>query len=136
MPKAQIKAAHPAEFAVSDNDVHVSKFSLIALRSGAEFMTTPSKCITDAVNDAPELKLLSQRIALGKRRLACIAQVLPASLASHLDSGGCDEQSWCVLVPNNAVAAKLRQMLPLLQQALEREEGTPIEVRLRIANAR
>ena len=90
----------------------------------------------DAVNDAPELKLLSQQIALGQRRLACIRKALPASLVTQLASGGCDNQSWCILAPNNSVAAKLRQLLPHIQQALEREEGRVVELRLRIANAR
>ncbi len=111
-------------------------FPLIALCRKTAFMSTSSKRIADAVNDAPELRLLSQRISLGRQRLACVAQVLPASLTSQLNSGGCDEQSWCILVPNSAVAAKLRQLLPILTQALEHAEGRSIEIRLRVASAR
>ncbi len=98
-------------------------------------MSSPSKDIMTAVSEAPELHLLTQRIALSKRRLACVAKVLPATIAKQLTSGGSESDSWCILVPNNAVAAKLRQWKPLLVQALEQEEGKPLELRLRVVNA-
>ncbi|WP_369952376.1 hypothetical protein [Limnohabitans sp. TS-CS-82] len=47
-------------------------------------------------------------------RIRAIAPLLPASLRALVQSGGVEGDAWCLLVPNSAVAAKLRQTIPAL----------------------
>lgn len=95
-------------------------------------MSQPSKRITDAMQDAPELRALTRRIALGQSRLAAIAAVLPGTLSAQLASGGCEDNAWCILASNNGVAAKLRQLLPRLEQRLLTQENRTVNIRIRV----
>lgn len=51
-------------------------------------------------------------------RLAAIAPCLPGPLASHVRAGPLDAEGWSLLASNAAVAAKLRQLAPRLQDAI------------------
>lgn len=73
-----------------------------------------SKTVEQVVDSAPTLAQLSAVARDTQQRLRAIAPLLPASLRSAVQSGGVDGDSWCLLVPNSAVAAKLRQTLPAL----------------------
>lgn len=73
-----------------------------------------SKTVEQVVDSAPTLAHLSAVARDTQQRLRAIAPLLPASLRSAVQSGGVDGDSWCLLVPNSAVAAKLRQTLPAL----------------------
>jgi uncharacterized protein YgfB (UPF0149 family) len=95
-------------------------------------MSKPSKTITAAMQEAPGLRALTQRIALSQRRLEAIAAVLPGSLSSQISSGNCDDTDWCILASNNGVAAKLRQLLPRLQQRLLTQENREVNIRIRV----
>lgn len=89
---------------------------------------TPSQArsvpIRQALGDSEPLIRLTQRVLDSQARLAALHAVLPASLASQVRSGPLDDETWTLLTANGAVAAKLRQMLPLLVQALA-EQGWP-----------
>ena len=95
-------------------------------------MSNPSKSITTAMQDAPGLRALTQRIALSQRRLATIAAVLPGSLSKQITSGNCNDDAWCILASNNGVAAKLRQLLPRLEQRLMAQESRAVNIRIRV----
>jgi hypothetical protein len=61
-----------------------------------------------------------------------VRSVVPAALAAHLKPGPIDEEGWTLLVANAAVASKLRQLLPRLEDAL-RARGMQVKsIRLRI----
>jgi hypothetical protein len=66
------------------------------------------------VDSAPTLAHLSAMARDTQNRLRAIAPLLPATLRHLVQSGGVDGSTWCLLVPNSAVAAKLRQTLPAL----------------------
>ena len=75
---------------------------------------------------------LAARVAESKARLADVAGVLPEGLRGHVRPGPVDEEGWSVLASNAAVAAKLRQLLPSLQAALQ-DRGWPARmIRIRI----
>jgi hypothetical protein len=70
--------------------------------------------VEQVLDSAPTLAHLSAVARDTQMRLRAIAPLLPASLRSAVESGGVDGSNWCLLVPNSAVAAKLRQTLPAL----------------------
>lgn len=80
---------------------------------------------------------LQRRIEESTRRLQRVQERLPPALRAQLRAGPLDETGWTLLVPSNAVAAKLRQWLPEIEAAL-REAGwhlSPIRIRIQ-PNAR
>ncbi|MDR0480242.1 MAG: hypothetical protein LBH31_10700 [Burkholderiaceae bacterium] len=84
----------------------------------------------EAAERAPELANLARRASAARERLAIIAPLLPAPLRTSVRAGTLDEQSWCLLAPHNAAAAKLRQLAPAIAAAL-RVRGLP-DLTLRI----
>jgi hypothetical protein len=73
-----------------------------------------SQTLEQVVDAAPTLAQFSAMARDTQNRLKAIAPLLPASLRSLVQSGGVEDDTWCLLVPNSAVAAKLRQTLPAL----------------------
>ena len=87
----------------------------------------------EAAERAPQLTSLTQRAQAARERLAIIAPLLPAPLRKSVRAGGLDEQSWCLLAPHNAAAAKLRQLAPSIAAAL-RVRGLPdLALRIKVA---
>lgn len=65
-------------------------------------------------------------------RLKAIELLIPASLRSAVKAGPIDGDAWCLLVDNNAAAAKLRQVVPALLAHL-RAGGTQVNsIRLKV----
>ena len=73
-----------------------------------------SQTLEQVVGSAPSLAHLSAIAQDTQNRLKAIAPLLPVSLRTLIQSGGVEDDAWCLLVPNSAVAAKLRQTLPAL----------------------
>ena len=73
-----------------------------------------AQSLEQALESAPALAQLSATVRDTQQRLRAIAPLLPASLRNLVSSGGVEGSNWCLLVPNSAVAAKLRQTLPAL----------------------
>lgn len=59
------------------------------------------------------------------RYLQEVKGLLPPGMRDHVQAGPVDDNGWCLLVHNNAAAAKLRQLLPALSAHL-RSKGHPI----------
>jgi hypothetical protein len=78
------------------------------------FSRGKSQTLEQVVNSAPSLAQFSAMARDTQNRLKAIAPLLPVSLRSLIQSGGVEGDAWCLLVPNSAVAAKLRQTLPAL----------------------
>lgn len=95
-------------------------------------MTTTRQAIAidRAVAQAPLLQQLVERGRQSAARLAVIRPLLPPGLRDAVDASALDGDSWCLLVPHHAAAAKLRQLLPLLQDTLQ-QAGYPV-ARIRI----
>jgi hypothetical protein len=73
-----------------------------------------SQTLEQVVDSAPSLAHLSAMAQDTQNRLKAIAPLLPASLRPLIQSGSVEGDVWCLLVPNSAVGAKLRQTLPAL----------------------
>ena len=77
-----------------------------------------------ALDRSEPLASLLQRVRESRERFEAIAGLLPAALREGVRPGPLDENSWSLLVGHAAAAAKLRQMLPALEDAL-RARGWP-----------
>jgi hypothetical protein len=74
--------------------------------------------VEEAIRAAPTLAQLGMRIKESSARMDVIRPLLPPALRADVVAGPVDAQSWRLLVSNNAVAAKLRQLKPTLRDAL------------------
>ena len=78
-----------------------------------------------AVQESP-LSQLSTLARESQRRLQSLQRVLPPLLWAQLSAGPIEADAWCVLVSNNAVAAKIRQWVPAMAAHL-RTQGWPVQ---------
>jgi hypothetical protein len=85
-----------------------------------------------ALDQSTPLGLLLQRLEESRARFAAIEEQLPASLRTEVRPGPLDEAGWSLLVPGGAAAAKLRQLLPALQAAMDRQGWPPRPIRVRV----
>jgi hypothetical protein len=88
--------------------------------------------IAHALSRSEPLAQLTQRIQASQQRLLAIQGLLPPAMRPHVKAGPIDETAWVLLAANNAVSAKLRQMLPALEAHLRTQGwgGPAIKVRL------
>ena len=88
--------------------------------------------VATALDGAAGLAPLRERLAESSARLEIIRPLLPPALRASVVAGPIDASQWCLLVPNSAAAAKLRQLLPALRLALE-AHGRPVAgIRIRV----
>jgi hypothetical protein len=90
----------------------------------------------DAAQNAPTLAHLAQLGRESTDRLKAIESLIPDSLRPAVKAGPIDEKSWCLLVSSNAAAAKIRQLLPLLEARLLAEGWKVNSIRLKILIAK
>ncbi|MGZ8259296.1 MAG: hypothetical protein ACXWUL_01955 [Caldimonas sp.] len=81
--------------------------------------------IAQALRESAPLGRLAERLRLSNALFSTAAPVLPAGLAAEVSAGPVDEEGWSLLCSNAAVAAKVRQLVPRLEQRL-REAGRPV----------
>ncbi len=91
-----------------------------------------SQTLEQVVDSAPTLSQLSAIAQDTQNRLKAIGPLLPASLRPLVQSGGVEGDAWCLLVPNSAVAAKLRQTLPALCAHLRTKGWTVNTIRVKV----
>ena len=92
--------------------------------------------VQQAVCNSPTLARLAELVQDSNNRLKAIESLLPGNLRAAVKAGPIDGDSWCLLVNGNAAAAKLRQLVPLLQAALQREGWRVSTIRLKILMGR
>lgn len=92
--------------------------------------------LLQATQESPTLSRLSQLAQDSVARLKAIEPLLPVALRSALTAGPIDGTSWCLLVNNNAAAAKLRQLLPALQAHLRSSGWEVTAIRLKVQATR
>ncbi len=93
--------------------------------------------VLQASLDSPTLARLVDLSAQSCACLRCITSLLPPGLRSGVQAGPLEGQVWCLLVDSTAIAAKLRQLQPLLLERLAREghDITAIRLKVRAASA-
>jgi hypothetical protein len=96
----------------------------------------PALPLADALRSSKPLALLAERLRESRRRFDCIAPVLPDALAAHAQPGPVDEHGWTVLAANAAVAAKLRQLVPLFDAELAHHSFVTLPIRVKVHRSR
>lgn len=81
--------------------------------------------IAEALRESAPLGRLAARMQRSNALFAAAAPAFPPGLAAQVSAGPVDDEGWSLLCSNAAVAAKLRQLVPLLEQRL-RDAGQPV----------
>ena len=89
--------------------------------------------VASAIGDSMTLAVLLARVRESEARLRAIRPVLPPGLAEAVRAGPLDDQGWCLLADHAAAAAKLRQCLPRIAEALAADgwAGPAVKVKVR-----
>lgn len=90
--------------------------------------------LQQAAAEAPTLARLAQLARESGERLKAIEASIPVPLRASIRPGPIDGTTWCLLVETSAAAAKLRQLLPLLQQKLNSRGYEVSAIRLRVGS--
>ncbi len=88
--------------------------------------------IAEALRTSAPLGRLAERLRLSNALFATIGPLLPAGLAPHISAGPVDAEGWSLLCANAAVAAKLRQVVPRLEQRLRESALSVAEIRVKV----
>lgn len=92
--------------------------------------------LQQAAEGAPTLGHLLAQARAAQDRLKAIQTLLPPGMRGAVKAGPLEARTWCLLVGNNAAAAKLRQLLPALTAHL-RSKGHPVDtIRLKVETHR
>lgn len=77
--------------------------------------------LMQASEEAPTLAPLLALMRESSERLRTIESLIPVLLRPSVQAGPMEGTQWCLIVKNNAVAAKMRQLLPLLEGRLRHQ---------------
>ena len=88
----------------------------------------------EAAEASPTLARLAHLARESGERLKAIESSIPAPLRSSIRPGPIDGTTWCLLVDGNAVAAKLRQLLPVLLAKLNSLGWKVTSIRLKVGS--
>ncbi|MDP2368946.1 hypothetical protein [Rhodoferax sp.] len=92
--------------------------------------------LLQATQATPALAKLMELSQDSSARLRAIESLIPSSLRPCVQAGPIDGGNWCLILDNNAVAAKIRQLLPALESHL-RVKGWEINsIRLKVQISR
>ena len=95
----------------------------------------PALPLADALQGSEPLARLAERLKESRRRFECIASVLPPPLAAQAKPGPVDEHGWTLLALTPGVAAKLRQLVPLLEAQLAEAGHRALPIRIKVQPA-
>jgi len=90
--------------------------------------------LQQAAQESPTFARLSDLVRASSERLQAIGPLLPAPLRQSVQAGPIEDGCWCLLVSSNAVAAKLRQLVPALQAHLKQQGLGVTSVRIKVQN--
>lgn len=88
--------------------------------------------IGDALRKHEGLARLGWLMQESRRRLDLISPALPGAMIRFVQAGPVDDEGWTLLAANASVAAKLRHLLPRLEQMLEAGNARPSKVRVKV----
>jgi len=91
--------------------------------------------IGEALDANNALGKLMERLRESNARYTTVAPALPPAMRQWVQPGVLDEEGWNLVVPNSAVAAKLRQLLPTLEQVLVESGWPAIQVRVKVRSS-
>lgn len=89
----------------------------------------------EALDRCEPMLRLQQRLAQASARMDAVRPLLPRMLSVHVRPGPADDDGWTLLAANPAVAAKLRQLQPRLEAALQQRGFQVSRIRIRVQSA-
>ena len=92
----------------------------------------PAVPLSDALQGSEPLARLAERLKESRRRFECIEALLPPLLAAQALPGPVDAHGWTLLAHTPAVAAKLRQLVPLFVARLSEQGFTDLPLRVKV----
>ena len=92
--------------------------------------------VLQATQGSPTLARLTELATDSTARLRAIKPLIPPALRKAVQAGPIDGTSWCLILDNNAVAAKMRQLLPALESHLRSKGWEVNSIRLKVQMAR
>ncbi len=121
-PVTRAAAARPSRIIRGVPDPSIRRFDALSLQEAAEA--------------SPALANLAAQVRESARHLADVSPVIPPPLRAAVQAGPVDGEGWCLLVKGSAAAAKLRQLVPLMEARLAQAAGRPVRIRLKVASGR
>jgi len=88
--------------------------------------------LLQATQDSPTLARLTALSDESVARLGAIQSLIPASLRGAVHAGPIEGPVWCLVLDNNAAAAKIRQLLPALEAHLRSKGWALDSIRLKV----
>ena len=92
----------------------------------------PAVTLAQAADGSPKLARLADLARDSSARLKAVDSLLPDGLRSVVKAGPVEGSTWCLLVNSPAAAAKLRQVLPLLQDGLRARGWVVDSIRVKV----
>jgi hypothetical protein len=90
--------------------------------------------LQQAAQESPSLASLMNRVHASTERLNAVRSLLPTALRPSVQAGPIDEGCWCLMVQSNAVAAKVRQLVPALLAHLNTHGLGVASIRIKVQN--
>lgn len=92
--------------------------------------------LSQAAENSPSLARLTGLVQESNNRFKAIESLIPETLRPAVQAGPVEDTTWCLLISSNAAAAKVRQLLPLIQARLVDKGWKVTSIRLKILIAR
>ncbi|PUE13411.1 DciA family protein [Limnohabitans sp. WS1] len=90
--------------------------------------------LQQAAQESPSLASLMNRVHASSERLNAVRSLIPAALRPNVVAGPIEDNCWCLIVHSNAVAAKLRQLVPSLLAHLNTHGLHVSTIRIKVQN--
>lgn len=92
--------------------------------------------LLQATQESETLSRLCDLADESAQRLKSIESLLPTTLRHRVRPGPIEGPTWCLLLENNAAAAKIKQLLPALQAHLRTKGWEVNAIRLKVQTPR
>jgi hypothetical protein len=92
--------------------------------------------LLQATQESPTLGRLAELATESTARLQAIQSFIPPSLRASVRAGPIEGNTWCLILDNSSVAAKIRQLLPALQAHLRTKGWEVNTIRLKVLMSR
>jgi hypothetical protein len=88
--------------------------------------------LLQATQDSPTLAHLSALATESSARLKLIEKLIPVNVRAAVRPGPIDGTAWCLILDNNSIAAKIRQLLPAFESHLRANGYEVSAIRLKV----
>ncbi|MDO9286610.1 MAG: hypothetical protein Q7U26_17090 [Aquabacterium sp.] len=105
-------------------------------RSDVPALPSGTQPIAQALRGNDALAALTLRVRESQARLLALQPLLPLAMRPQVLAGPIDGEGYTLLAGNQAVAAKLRYLLPSLEQSLTRQGYAALPIRVKVLSAR